>query len=156
MCVYATNYEIPCTRSVSTFNALLNILSWTFFFSFLAILPFLWSMVAVVVGFSLVLFFRVLSRLYSVVISVLCAFIARVQTFNNEIECNQAKDIENVPQRTHRPTASQIDRLPSTCISYLSYSSLESTRFKTEAAIISLNNSCWYSDMQSIYRSFND
>lgn len=35
----------------------------------------------------------------SVVISVLRPFIARVQTFNNEIECNQAKDIENVPQR---------------------------------------------------------
>lgn len=40
--------------------------------------------------------------------AMLRAFIERVQTFNNEIECNQAKDIENVNHTEMKATKTDI------------------------------------------------
>lgn len=94
--VHATNYEIPCTHLPKYLAALLHSFLPTLdlasrffssdsgFFSSFFCCWCCWSTRVVCIGWPP----RILRTL-----------IERVQTFNNEIECNQAKDIENVPQR---------------------------------------------------------
>lgn len=110
-CMYATNYGILCTRSESTFNALQNILSWNvFLFNFIC---FHWTHGTTSTDGLLVILIEhwpvlVFNWIFVCIrcgrfVYVLRVLIERVQTFNNEIVCNQPNDIENVPKNTKNP-----------------------------------------------------
>lgn len=84
--MHASNMHCTCTHIHYTHSGLFRLGLW-FWFSF----PF-------DVGVVAVLSVNHRGRLYSLVILYWVELIERVQTFNNEIECNQAKDFENIAQ----------------------------------------------------------